>query len=145
MSYIVHILPPPVPEDDAAAWEFMLEIAERRPEGEVPQVFHELMDRLTRRYPCICDLPDDDLDDGVWSDGPLRNNATHAITILGISFPHVEKVQPFVVSTANALGLIVFDDQVGKIYRPTKERGKGPSKAAGKGPRIADQKKRKGK
>ena len=96
----------------------MHEIAETRPQGEVPQIFHQLIDRLTARYPCICDLPDEQVDDGAWSDGPLRNNATHAITVLGIASPRVEEVQPFVVETANHLGLVVFDEQEGKIYRP---------------------------
>jgi hypothetical protein len=118
MSYNVAILRSPVPEDDAAAWKAMHEVAEARPQGEVPQVFHQLIDRLTARYPCICDLPDDQVDDGAWSDGPLRNNATHAITVLGIASPRVEEVQPFVVQTANELGLVVFDEQEGKIYRP---------------------------
>ena len=108
MSYNVAILKPPVPEDDTAAWEAMRELAQRQPQGEVPQVFNELIDRLTQRYPCICDLPDDQVDDGAWSDGPLRNNATPAITVLGIAFPKVEEVQPFVIQTANSLGLVVF-------------------------------------
>jgi len=35
----------------------------------------ELHDRLTRRYPCICTLSDDRVDDdGLWSDGPLWND-----------------------------------------------------------------------
>src|SRR5262245_55787430 len=111
MSYDLSILRAPVPDDDAAAWKLMYEIAEAQPEGEVPQVFHQLIDRLTKRYPCICDLPDDEVDNGVWSDGPLRNNATHAITELGIGFSRVEEAQPFVVQTANDLGLVVFDPQ----------------------------------
>ena len=118
MSYNVAILKPPVPEDDATAWQFLREVAERQPRSEVPQVFHTLIDRLTARYPCICDLPDERVDDGAWSDGPLRNNAGHAVTVLGLAPPRVHEVQPFLVETANSLGLVVFDEQEGKIYRP---------------------------
>lgn len=121
MSYNVAILRPPVSDDDAVAWKAMFEIAGAMPEGDVPQVFHQLIDRLTERYPCLCDLTDDEVDDGAWSDGPLRNNATHAITILGIASPQVEEVQPFVVRTANELGLVVFDEQLGGIYRPGRD------------------------
>ncbi len=118
MSYTVTILKPDVPADDAAAWKFLRDLVARSATGEVPAVYHELIDLLTARYPCICDLPDDEVDDGVWSDGPLRNNAGHAMTVLGIVWQRVEEVQPFVVETANGLGLVVFDEQEGRIYRP---------------------------
>ena len=118
MSYNLVILKPPVPSDDAAAWQLARDHAMHPPPGETPQVFHDLIDRVTARYPCICDLPDDQADDGAWSDGPLRNNAGHAATILGLANERVDEVQPFVVETATALGLIVFDEQVGRIFRP---------------------------
>jgi hypothetical protein len=145
MSYVVHIIQPPVPADDDAAWELMWEVAERENQGAVPQVFQDLITRLTQRYPCICDLPDDQADDGVWTDGPLRNNATPNITILGIRAGNLRAVQPFVVSTANALGLVVFDMQLGKVYRPaTAQKNKpnqGPKKATTKKTKTAVAKK----
>ncbi len=119
MSYDLFIMRPPVPAGEDAAWKAMEEAAEIEPHGEIPDVFHQMIDCLTRRYPCICDLPDDKVDDGVWSDGPLRNNCTPAYTALGIVWSRVEEVQPFVVETANNLGLIVFDQQQSKIFRPT--------------------------
>jgi hypothetical protein len=118
MSYILVIVRPPVPEDDAAAWKAMRDLAERPADGEVPAVFHTLIDRLTARYPCICDLPDDQVDDGAWSDGPLRNNAGPAVTALGLASRRVGEVRPFVIETAGRLGLVVFDEQEGRIYRP---------------------------
>ena len=75
-------------------------------------------DRLIARYPCICTLPDDEVDDGVWSDGPLWNNFGHRAAVLGMSFSRVETVLPFLVETANALGLVVFDWGGPSIYRP---------------------------
>jgi hypothetical protein len=120
MSYTVVILLQPVPEDDVAAWKFLRELAERSPAGEVPPTFHRLIDQLTARYPCICDLPGDHVDGAAWSDGPLRNNAGHAMTVLGLALDRVEEVQPWVVEIAKKLGLVVFDEQVGRIYRPGK-------------------------
>ena len=63
-----------VDADDAAAWQWVARAAEEDDESP-PAVFHTLIDQLTARYPCICDLDDDVVDEeGVWSDGPLRNN-----------------------------------------------------------------------
>ena len=118
MSYTLVIARPPVPEEDAAAWKAMSDLAERETDGEVPPVFHALIDRLTARYPCICDLPDDQVDDGAWTDGPLRNNAGPVVTVLGLASGRVQEVLPFVVETAGQLGLVVFDEQEGRIYRP---------------------------
>lgn len=35
-------------------------------------VLQELHDCLTARYPCMCAVPEDQIDDTVWSDGPLN-------------------------------------------------------------------------
>ncbi len=118
MSYGLNIVQTPVPDDDREAWAYLDDLLERDPQGEVPRVYHVLIDRLTERYPCICDQPDDLVDDGVWSDGPLRNNAGHAATTLGLAWPYVDEVRPFVVETATSLGLVVFDPQEGRIDRP---------------------------
>lgn len=115
MSYTVAICLPPVPDADAEAWARLDALIDEQ--GPVPPVFHELITRLTARYPCICDLPDDQVDDGVWSDGPLRNNAGHTTTVLGIVYSRVEDVLPFLTETANSLGLVVFDWATGLIHR----------------------------
>ena len=115
MSYTVAIVVPPVPADDRAAWTGLDALVEE--EGERPRVFQELHDRLTAAYPCICSLPDDQVDDGVWSDGPLINNFGHRAAVLGISFSRVEEVLPILVKTATDLGLIVFDWQTNLIHR----------------------------
>ncbi len=122
MSYGLMIVKPPVVADEKAAWDWVQELAERDPGGtggaDVPAVYHQLIDRLTARYPCPCDLPDDEVDDSVWSDGPVRNNAGAELVHLGLSWPSVEAVTPFVVETALALGLTVFDPQTAQIHRP---------------------------
>lgn len=62
-------------------------------------------------------MPDDRIDDLVWSDGPLLDNFGHRAAVLGMSSSRVEEVLPFLVVTANALGLVVFDWATGTIYR----------------------------
>jgi hypothetical protein len=116
MSYNVAVCTTPVPADDDAAWEIL-----KRPidsQGRPPQVFRELHDALTARYPCICTLPDDRVDEGVWSDGPLWNNFGSRVAVLGITWSRVEEVLPFLIQTANSLGLTVFDWGGPAIYRP---------------------------
>jgi hypothetical protein len=116
MSYTVAICVPPVPNDDRTAWRQLDGRIERT--GPVPEAFQEFLARLTARYPCICDLPEDQIDDGVWSDGPLRNNLGHEASVLGMVYSRVEEVLPFLIETANALGLVVFDWQTNRIHRP---------------------------
>ena len=116
MSYNVAICVPPVPADDREAWQQIDTLTEQR--GPVPPVFSELIVRLTARYPCICDLPDDQVDDGVWSDGPLLGNVGHKVTVLGMVYSRVDEALPFLTKTANELGLIVFDWATQEIHRP---------------------------
>lgn len=121
MSYNVAIALPDLPAADAAAWGAVDEVIEAK--GPVPAVFEELLVRLTDRYPCICDLPDEQIDDGVWSDGPLRNNLGHRASVLGMVYSRVDEVLPFLIEQANALGLVVFDWATETIHRPSPGRG----------------------
>jgi hypothetical protein len=116
MSYNVAICTPPVLADDATAWKALDGLIEAQ--GVVPPVFKVLYDQLTSKYPCICDLPDDKIDDGVWSDGPLWNNFGHRVAVLGMVYSRVEEVLPFLVQTASGLGLTVFDWAGPTINRP---------------------------
>jgi hypothetical protein len=81
MSYNVAIALADVPSSDASAWAVLDDAIDAK--GPVAPVFDELLANLTKRYPCICDLPDEQVDDGVWSDGPLRNNLGHRASVLG--------------------------------------------------------------
>jgi len=115
MSYNIAVLIPPIPPDDTAAWAAVDGLIEQQ--GPRPTVFHDLYDRLTARYPCMCAVPDDQIDDTVWSDGPLINNFGHRAGVLGMSYSRVGEVLPFLVETANALGLVVFDWATEAIHR----------------------------
>ena len=116
MSYNVAICTPPVPETDDAAWATVDGLIDAK--GQKPAVFEELYGLLTSRYPCICTLPDDRVDEGVWSDGPLWNDFGHRAAVLGIVWARVDEVLPFLIETANGLGLTVFDWGGPTIYRP---------------------------
>jgi hypothetical protein len=115
LSYTVAIVTPPVPADNAAAWAALDGYIAQQ--GARPAVFQTLHDQLTATYPCICSLSDDEVDDGVWSDGPLINNFGHRAAVLGIASPSVDDVLPFLITTANDLGLVVFDWQTNSIHR----------------------------
>jgi hypothetical protein len=115
MSYNVAVVIPPVQTDASAAWAAVDGLIEQQ--GSRPAVFQELHDRLTARYPCMCSVPDDQIDDTVWSDGPLINNFGHRVAVLGMSYSRVDEVLPFLIETANALGLVVFDWATGIIHR----------------------------
>ena len=102
-----------LPEDDEAVWEWFQSVADENVEVAAP-IFHELIDRLTVRFPCICDLEDED--DGVWSDGPLRGNIECRVPVLGMTYSRVDDVLPFLIQTANDLGLAVLDFQTCLLY-----------------------------
>lgn len=116
MSYTIAIVVPPVPVSNRKAWEELA--ASIQETGDRPAIFQTLHDQLTARYPCMEDVSDDEVDDIVWSDGPLIDNFQHRAAILGISFARAKEVVPFVVQTANSLGLVVFDWITETIYRP---------------------------
>lgn len=115
MSYNIAILVPPIPVEDAEAWKAVDSLIDLQ--GPRPVVLKKLHGRLTAKYPCLCSLTDDQIDDGVWSDGPLINNFGHRAAVLGISYSRVAEVLPFLVESANDLGLVVVDWATEQIHR----------------------------
>lgn len=115
MSYNIAVVVPPLPASDAEAWTILDSLIEQQ--GSPSSIFRELHDRLTARYPCLSSLPDDQIDDGVWSDGPLWNNFGHRTAVLGMSYSRVDEVLPFLIKTANSLNLAVFDWTTEQVHR----------------------------
>jgi hypothetical protein len=115
MSYNVAVVIPPIPKDDSAAWKAVDDIIEQS--GPRPAVFEALHAKLTSRFPCISSLTDDEIDNGVWSDGPLINNFGHRAAVLGIVYSRVDEVLPFLIETATGLGFSVFDWATERIHR----------------------------
>jgi hypothetical protein len=66
---------------------------------------------ITGRYPDLMDLPEHEIDDGVWSDGPLTGNASGPLLYLGLVWSRVDEVVPFLVEVAAKHRLVVYDPQ----------------------------------
>ena len=118
MSYTVGLFLEPAPSNDATAFEEFNALAEASVIEEAHPTFVAVHAELTARFPCICDLPDEEVDDGVWSDGQLIDNFGQRQAVIGFMFSTVETVLPYVVEVAHKHGITVFDWQTESIYRP---------------------------
>lgn len=117
MSYIISITRKDIPKIDKLAWVLLDKLILREKKKKPKQDFLDLIEKLISKYQCISKLSDDDIDNGVWSDGPLINNAGHDITTLGLVDNKVDEVLPFIISMANKNGFVVFDKQTNIIHR----------------------------
>lgn len=111
-----------IPEDDREALEWIQTQFDSyyADERSAHPKFEELHDALTLRFPCICTLSDDEIDDGAWCDGPLINNFGHDLAMVAFPYSRVEDVLPFAVETAVDLGCAVFDLQSMTVHRPSR-------------------------
>lgn len=120
MSYVIQIWDQPnaqaMPASVAEAERMLGELSQQQP-GQNAK-FVALVQRLTTRYPCICSAEAEELPESewAWSDGPLNGHTTSALLSLGAATRHLDEVLPFVVVSANALRLNVFDAQAGAVY-----------------------------
>lgn len=117
MSYVIHLFSGPLPRtlDDAVQ---QADNCREHPRGQ-NTLFIKLAQELTRRYPCIMDIDEDDEETpAVWSDGPLDGKTSATVYVIGVLSQWVDEVQPFVVETATSLGLNVLDHQQGLAYLP---------------------------
>ncbi|GAB2899657.1 hypothetical protein ACCI51_18210 [Microbulbifer echini] len=85
---------------------------------EIASIYKEFHDEVTKAFPCLCSLPDDEIDNGVWCDGPLINNFTVKAPVIGFSYSKVEEALPVVGNLALKMGLSVLDWQASKVYNP---------------------------
>ncbi len=129
MSYVVVLSIKAVPANDKKAWKYIHEVMEEdeHASGELDPRLLKLHDSLVDKYPCLSSYDDDDdsVDESPWSDGPLIYNFGNLYSALGLTYDRAEEVVPFIVECAQDLGVTVFDDQTGKIYRPNYEKQKG--------------------
>ena len=110
MSYVLHIWPQPADKPVPRSVPELDKLVTQLTESKLPQPdprFVELAQRLTSRYPCLTEAPED----SVWSDGPLDGRTSQGAYALGVQTAYLPEVVPFVVETARALGLNVFDMQ----------------------------------
>jgi hypothetical protein len=117
MSYNIAVVNFKLPEDFDEAVELINPMTDIDVE-EVDSTYRKFHDEVTKIYPCLCSLPDDEIDDGVWCDGPLINNFSVRAPVIGFSFSKVEEALPVVGNLALDMGLSVLDWQAGKVYNP---------------------------
>jgi len=110
MSYLVHFWESPVPRDFADAEKILFELSKDWKKDWKPNPkFTELLKRLATRFPNEW---------GVFDASELLARETYPpMWALGIQCIQTE-AQPCIVSMANALGLTVYDMQLGKVYLP---------------------------
>jgi hypothetical protein len=75
VGYDVVVVKPPIPAGEEA-WRALDSILAES--GATDPDLLGFYERLTARFPCICDLPEDRADEGVWKDGPLLQDSTLA-------------------------------------------------------------------
>jgi len=121
MSYTVDLIVGSLSSRNAEAWKQIEKLRESYYDDareKAPQLV-ALHGVLTAKYPCLCSYADDDedMENSPWADGPMINNFSHEMGMLAISFSRAEEVVPFIVVSANRLGITVADGQTGEIHR----------------------------
>jgi hypothetical protein len=61
MSYTVTLAKNTIPTDDKKAWKYIEQLQEQETD-EQSKDFLDLIEKLKEKFPCICDLPDEDID-----------------------------------------------------------------------------------
>ncbi|HEY4885068.1 MAG TPA: hypothetical protein VII08_15665 [Myxococcales bacterium] len=120
MSYDVIVVKPPVPAGEEA-WRALESIV-----GESGATAPDLLgfyERLTAKFPCICSLSEDRLDEGVWSTGPLLQAFGHRAATLTFFGDRAVDVLPYIIERAASLGLLVFDQVTHQLHCPGGLRG----------------------
>ena len=120
MSYNLAVWegPPPSTDEEAVAEFERLQARYMSGTTEQPSpAIRAFVAAITSEYPDIVDLPDDRVDDGVWSDGPLLSDASGPLFYFGVVGSFVEDVVPFVTRIAAEHRLVGFDPQEGKCLR----------------------------
>ena len=111
MSYVIHIWEEPIPTSLEHAGELIAELIRAPKTAEPNPKYVEAAERLTAKYPFEQDLGVDP-EGEVWSDGPLMPRRGDRIWGVGLLSQSASEVQPFVVTVANQLGLVVYDMQI---------------------------------
>jgi hypothetical protein len=86
---------------------------------QVEPVFQRFYDEVTKLYPCLLSLSDDELEQGVWSDGPLINNFKVKVPVVGFVYSKAQEAAPAVCHLALSMGLSILDWQSGLVRNPS--------------------------
>lgn len=120
MSYVLRLwqqpADEPLPESVAAASDLLDRLLNNSPSQN--PCFITLAQRLTARHPALGDVLAQGLPASscAWSDGPLDGKTESAVYAIGLNRSRLEKVRPFVLEQAKALGLQAMDEQAGEVY-----------------------------
>ena len=117
MSYNIAVVNFKLPENFEEAVELVNPMTDIDV-SEIESIFKEFHDEATKIFPCLCSLSDDEIDEGVWCDGPLINNFMVKAPVIGFSYSKVEEALPAIGNLALSMGLSVLDWQAGKVYNP---------------------------
>jgi hypothetical protein len=119
MSFSLAVWQGSRPRDDADALAQFQRLyaayAQGVDQGEPTPAIRTFVEALTAKYPD--GLPDDRVDEGVWSDEPLAGNAIGTFFYFGIVGSRVDEVVPFVARVAKEHGLVCFDPQEARVLR----------------------------
>ena len=117
MSYNIAVVNFKLPEDFEKAVELVNPLAVIDV-AEIESIYEEFHDEAIKLYPCLSSLSEDQIDDGVWCDGPLINNFMVKAPVIGFSYSKVEEALPVIGNLALSMGLSVLDWQASKVYNP---------------------------
>ncbi|WP_193014537.1 MULTISPECIES: hypothetical protein [Gammaproteobacteria] len=115
MSYNVALFDFPIPSD----FEKACDVFEQNEDDETVNISPLMLSfyhAISQIFPCICDLSDEEEEDGIWCDGPLRNNFEAKIPVIGFVYSKVDEALPIVIKIANEMGISVLDWQQERVF-----------------------------
>jgi len=120
MNHVLEVLISTVPGDDRLAWVALASVRAHQPAGPKAAALTQLHDILVSVHPCLSSYLQDDpsIDECPWTEDRLIDGFGSRMATLGLHETHLDHVLDFIVATAGALGLTVFDKQRGQIHRP---------------------------
>lgn len=120
MNHVLEVMVPTVPRDERLAWIALASMREQQPDAPKAPALVRFHDILVSVYPCQASYASYDpaIEECPWSEGRLIDRVGSRMATLGLRSERIEDVLDFIVTTAGALGLTVFDKQRGQIHRP---------------------------
>ena len=117
MSYNIAIVNYKLPENFQEACDLINPLTAENV-VEIESIYKDFHSEITKKFPCLCELSDDEIDEGIWSDGPLIDNFTTKAPVIGFSYSKVEEAFPEVGKIALSMGLSILDWQSETVYNP---------------------------
>jgi hypothetical protein len=104
-----------IPSDGEAGETYLLLCDDMCGGGPVEPGVEELYTELTRRYPEIDSVPEEEVDDCPWS---VQLNRSGHDVIMSAVWSRSDEIRAFVLDLAKKYGLILYDPQKGKVLWP---------------------------